>query len=647
MIRIGLPRIWREWTAAALGCAAVVLLALVAAFLVQVHGSQTQALRAQAAQTRAQLMAQSIAQRLADAAHAGIPLQQLVGMPQFLAHWQALHPDIAWIAVDDARGRVLWHSPAGDPLPQHETSTGNAGVAPAGTVEARVRLQLRHAGARGSGRMLGQLAPAVLLMSVLAWLGAHFACAQGPWLRNHGVRLMARWAMRGDYRRLLYLPQRKPFDLRLQELAQAMRQVHERMARMRLLTGSLRRTEPQRLRRDYLDQVLQQAEGRDRFASTDPDSVRLVAVQSQSLWMALLLSLGAVGPLAHGLRQVHAGQPGLWQQALPAACLGLLLLAAAAGWRLGARLPIAMLSVLVLSLAALALPLLALLLLGSSLHPAVLAAWNGGFAGAALAACTRVQTHPDVYPGFAHAQPRRPGAALLAWWGAVLSLGPGLGYYTLATLPPAWAPLALLLPMASGLWSALRWDVAHSPWRVRMAAAAMAFQARRANCGAMLGIAAGLVAGPMILSLAASGSATLSQSCAVGIGLALGWSAGPRLGRRGWRATALGAIALGAIALQLLVLAAPAFPAAWHLPWLPWLSGLVFLLLGVLLAQGLAQAAEALQETVSQRLLLGCALGAVLSAMAGVAGLQDGLPLLAVLLAWPLPAARAKGSDVS
>ncbi|MET1114151.1 MAG: hypothetical protein ABWY08_04230 [Comamonas sp.] len=631
-----------EWTAAALGCAAALLLALAAAYLAHVHNSQMQALRAQAAQTRAQLMAQSIGQRLAHAVAGGIPLQQLVGVPQFLDRWHALHPDIAYIAVDDTAGRVLWQSPDGA-APAQASGIGQADVAAAGMAQARVRLHLRQASVRGLGRMLGQLVPAVLLVCTLAWLGARFACAQGPWLRNHGVRLMARWAMRGDYRQLLFLPQRKPFDLRVQDLAQAMHRMHERVARMRLLIGSLRRTEPQQLRRDYLDQVLQEAEGHDRFAETPPGSVRLVAVQSQSLWMALLLCLGAVGPLTPALRLAAqtADSQGPWQQALPAACLGALLLAAAAGWQLAVRLRIATLSVLILSLVALALPPLAMLL-GGDLHPGAIAAWNGCFAGAALAACTRAQSHPDRHPGFAHAQPPRPGAALLAWWGGLLWLAPVLGHYAQAALRPPWALLALLLPMACGLWFALRWDVVHSPWRVRMAAALAPPHAGPSAHEWALGIAAGLVAGPLLLAVAVAApeTATLWHSCALGIGLALGWAVKCQTVAR-WRA-----VALAAAMLQLTPwLVAPFLPLPW-LAWLPGLATLACLLLGMLLAHRLAEVAQAPQEAVSQRLLLACALGAGLSALASAWGLQGGLALLALALVAPWRGARAKGSDV-
>ncbi|MOA50159.1 hypothetical protein D3C78_1731430 [compost metagenome] len=59
------------------------------------------------------------------------------------------------------------------------------------------------------------------------------------------------------------------------------------------------------------------------------------------------------------------------------------------------------------------------------------------------------------------------------------------------------------------------------------------------------------------------------------------------------------------------------------------------MLLGLLLAKGLAQAAQAPQHATSLRLLLGAALGTGLSAVAIVLGLQGWLPLLALLAATP------------
>ncbi|MBS7777614.1 hypothetical protein [Acidovorax sp. CCYZU-2555] len=639
----------REWTAIQLGCAAAVLLALAAVFLSHVHHRQMQTVREQAAQTRAQLMAQSIGQRLAHAAAAGIPLDQLVGVPEFLDRWNRSHPEVTRIAVHDLQDRLLWISHAQTAAPAPDISTGSADVAPAGVAQARVHVQLHNGSLQGLDERLALLVPAVLLVSALAYLGALFACAPGPWLRNHGVRMITRWAARGDYRRLLVLPQRKSFDLRVQEVAHAMRRVHERVTRMRLLIGSLRRTEPQQLRRDYLDQVLLQIEGQDRFADAEPAVVRLVAVQVHSLWMSLLLCLGAIAPLTYALRGLAptGDSPGSWQQALPAACLSLLVLAAAAGWTLAARLRMATLSLLILGLAALLLAPLAMLL-DNPPHPGWIAAWNGAFAGAALAACTRAQTHPDAHPGFAHAQPGMPGAALLAWWGGLLWLAPALGYYAHAALRPAWAVPALLLPMLCGLFFATRWDVAHSPWRVRMAAAARARAA--AWRWAALGLAAGLVAGPLLPGLVLSGPAAppaLLQQCALGIGMALVWSwhAGP--GPRG-RAPALRSPwRRRARRLVMLALLAAVAPLPWPgaIEWLqPLLQGV---LLGLQLAKGLAQAAQAPQHATSLRLLLGAALGIGLSAVAIVLGLQGWLPLLALLLL-ALPAATpSRGAHVA
>lgn len=652
MIRRNARRSSRDWTAVKLGCAAALLLVLATAFLSQVHHSQMQAARAQAAQTRAQLMAQSIGQRLEHATAAGIPLHELVGVPEFLDRWSRSHPEVTRIAVHDMQGRLLWISHSHSAAPS-EVGTGNADVAPAGFALARVSLQLQADSLHRADQRLALLIPALLLCSALAYLGAFFACAQGPWLRNHGMRLIARWVALGDYRRLLVLPQRKPFDLRVQEVANGMRRVHERVTRMRLLIGSLRRTEPQQSRRDYLDQILQQVEGQDRFADKELAIVRLVAVQAQSMWMGLLLCLGALAPLTYALRALaQTGEgPSPWQQVLPAACLGLLVLAAAAGWTLAERLRMTTLSLLILGLAALLLSPLTLLL-DTPLPPAWIAAWNGAFAGAALAACTRAQTHPDAHPGFAHARPGIPGAALFAWWGGLLWLAPALGYYAHAALPSAWALPTLLLPMVCGLLFATRWDVAHSPWRMRMASTARAGEPLWR--WSVLGLAAGLVAGPLLPGVALSGTsapAALLQQCALGLGLALVWArpAGRRPRQRApamrlpWHRLAVALVGLIALALPLVT--GSAMPWHRHFEWLlPVLQGLP---LGLLLGQGLARAARASQGAAGPRLLLGGALGAGVSAIAILPGLQGGLPVLALLLlAWP-GLAQPKGSHVA
>src|SRR5690606_10111936 len=97
MSRERLRRTTRDGTALWLGCAAALLLSLAAAFLTHVHGSQMQALRDQAAQTRARLMAHSIAEHLAYATSAGIPLHRLVGVEEYLGRWHATHAEVVHI----------------------------------------------------------------------------------------------------------------------------------------------------------------------------------------------------------------------------------------------------------------------------------------------------------------------------------------------------------------------------------------------------------------------------------------------------------------------------------------------------------------------------------------------------------------------
>lgn len=629
-----------QWAAVWLGCAAVVLLGLAAAFLAYIHSNQMHELREQAVQTRARLMAQSISQRLTHATATGIPLAKLVGVPEFLDRWKKTHPEVMHIAVYSPQGQALWRSHADADLTDTAMTTAHAELMQDGTVQASVSVQLQSSHMEDRGMAAVWLVPAVLLLSTLAYLAAHFANTQGPQLRNHGLRVMVRWATQGDYRRLLVLPQRKHFDLRVQELTQAMRNVHERMARTRQLIGSLRRTEPQQLRRDYLDQILKETESDDHFADAEPQVLRLVAAQSQSLWIALLLCLGAVSPLTYVLLVFQHADPAAdrWHGALPALSLALLSLAAVIGWALLSRLRLTMLSVLILSNLALLLPVLALLT-GHAFHPGWMAAWNGFFVGAAMAACTRVQTHPDQHPGFLHAQPTLPGAALLAWWGSLLWLAPALGYYTYEALPPTVPALPLLLPIACALFFATRWDLAHSPWRVRMASMSSLPQPRRAWPLVVLGMAAGLMAGLMLHAISTQiddHGPTLLLQCALGIGLGLAWSLWNARGNASpsglvspfvWRV-----LAWVAIALALTTCLASAFPLLVPQAWRDTAQGLGYLLLGLLLGHGFSQAAQQAQAWITPRLMLCGALGAALSAGLLAFGLPAWVSLLAALL---------------
>ncbi len=638
-----------HWAAVWLGCAAVVLLGLAAAFLAYVHGNQMHELREQAVQTRARLMAQSISQRLAHATNTGIPLAKLVGVPEFLDHWKKTHPEVAHIAVHSPQGQALWRSHADAGLTDTAMTTGHAELTQDSAVRARISVQLQSSDMQDLGKAAVWLVPAVLLLSALAFLAARFAGAQGPRLRNHGLRIMVHWATLGDYRRLLVLPQRKHFDLRVQELAQAMRSVHERMARTRQLIGSLRRTEPQQLRRDYLDQILKETESSDLFTDDPPQVVRLVAAQAQSLWIAMLLSLGAVSPLTYVLLAFqHADR---WNRALPALSLAVLSLAAAIGWALLSRLRLTTLSVLILSSLALLLPVLALLM-GYVVHPCWMAAWNGLFAGAAMAACTRAQTHPDQHPGFLHAQPTLPGAALLAWWGGLLWLAPALGYYTHEALSRKVAALALLLPIACALFFATRWDVAHSPWRVRMEPMDAPPQPRRAWHLVLLGVAAGLMAGLMLHAISTQiedHGSILLQQCALGIGLGLAWSLWNARGSAARSPWAWQALALATIGLALTSSQADSLAGLVPQAWLDGIQGLGYLLLGLLLGHGFAQAAQQVQAWITPRLLLcgtlGAALGAALLALDRNVWIT---PLAALLLAIAAHAKRSmKAPDAS
>lgn len=307
----------------------------------------------------------------------GIPLHKLVGVPEFLERWQKKHPEVTHIAAHDDQGNALWQShSAASPSSDAPITTGSSELQANGMTRAGAACKCKATASRIRAGSWPRSGSAILPISSLAYLAAHFSCAQGPWLRNHGLRIIARWAARGDYRRLLALSQHKSFDLRVQELAHAMRRVHERMARMRQLISLLATHRATTAAARLSDQILkktierpfhgQRTQNRSACCRSVPIPVDGTAALPWCNQPPGLFS--AVSP--RSLQQYRALGSGVARR-----ILGLFILVAAAGSGLSARLRISTLSVLLLSNTALALPLLALVL-GSEIHPCWLAIWN-------------------------------------------------------------------------------------------------------------------------------------------------------------------------------------------------------------------------------------------------------------------------------
>ncbi|MFY3383345.1 hypothetical protein [Paracidovorax sp. MALMAid1276] len=630
------PGTARAGTALRLGLAALVLLALAAALLAGLTHHQLNDLRQDSERTRAQLMAESLSQRIAHALSIGIPMESLVGVDALFTQRLGAHADIHSIALLKDAGELLNRVDRDRNSQARPGTTADAPVMVGGVARGTVRLTLQERGAAAFARSAAALLiPTVLLLATLAYLAARFSQAQGPLLRNHAVRLATRAIAAGRYDRSMVLPHRRGFDLRVQQLGHAVRGVHETLVRVRRLIASLRQTEPQAHRRDYLDRLLADAEGPNRFAEHGLVQIRVGAAEAQTFWASVLLAMGATA--LPGLLLAQGAAAG--DSAVHAAGAACAWLAAAtlAGWvtqrRRWTALSVVFAAGAALGSVACGLAAGALLALDDHAVLHGTAAWCGLAAGAVVAACSAVE-RAARRQGHAHAMPRWPAAALGAWLSAAVWLGPALGAVALAALGAVYGALAVMLPVLCAGFLLLRWNGPRSPWRSRVrdlfpgpAASAPAFSAPARPGGAGLGVslAAGLLAA---LGLAAS-TAPADQldntvlACALGLGLVAGVLA-PARARRGR-------------------LSAPLLGAAAVLSTLSWVAPVGVTGAAVLLGAAALPTAYLLGCTLAavQRIhpwppalwLLGATVGAALAAAPLAVGWAPALTLLAAALA--------------
>ncbi len=544
-----------------LGVTALILLALVAAALAGHTYEQLRGMRHESERVRAQLMAQSVSQRIAHAIDIGIPLDRLIGVEALFNQRLAAHSEIQSIALMQGPDKVLWFVERESQAGQATGTVADAPVVVRSDTVGLVRLTLQETGAGPFARTAAALLlPTVLLLAALAFLAARFCEAHGLQLRNHAVRLATRAITSGAYDRSVVLPNRRGFDLRAQQLSHAVRGVHETLVRVRRLIASLRQTEPQALRREYLDRLLAEAEGNDRFAEHGLSQLKVVAAESQAFWTSLLISLTAAGLLGLTLAaDAPSAAHGGWMVALFFAVAG------AAG-RITSRRQWAALSVLFGACGALVVVALALLVGALDTFTdlqqlALLAAGSGMLAGAALAACMTVEQLPERST-LAHAMPRWHGATWGAWLSATLWLGPALGTVAYTALGEMYGTVALLLPIVCAGFLLLRWNEPRSPWRTRLGQlrphpSSAASHPRPAMAPRLaLGVTAGLLAVQCMVANASVAAQPLNAALAsaLGVGLLAGLLGRTRARPSRWQ----GPMLVAALVCGLLALAVPA-----------------------------------------------------------------------------------------
>lgn len=450
-------------TPAFLGWTALLILLLAGALMSVAAWRSLADARAADNRARAELLAQSVGQRIDRALAFGIPLARLAGVPALLQQRIDLHADIENIEVLDAAGAVLWSAQRKAAVSQalHAASTTvGTPVVSGGRSVASVRLRIRGPGFVAFLRdaTLPMLAGSVVF-ALWAWAAAVLAWRCGPMVRDRALRFSIADIEAGRFDRLTLVLQRRVHDLRVQRLARAVREVQEIQARARRLVGSLRQTEPQAERRNLLDQRLAEAEGGAVYPAAAPLLRRVFSPGPQAAWLGLLA--GASCTLVLAAMFARAGL----SAAITAALLALLaavVCQALTRRRTAPAMSSALAGLLTLVLAGL-LPLAWSGRTGLSLA----AALAGAGLGLTIAATTRLrqvlQARPDdLWPenegwmawagwllGLAVLG---PALALLLWFGAGL-VAPGLG----------------AVPAVLGLLGLSRWGATRSPWRGRPA----------------------------------------------------------------------------------------------------------------------------------------------------------------------------------
>lgn len=252
----------------------------------QLHG-----MAVQEAQGRARLVADNMAAQIQHAIQVGVPIEKLVGVQTLFDHRLQTFDDLLAATLRDSTGRVLHERlRASAPAPHLQVSTP---VLVSGVPVASVDLWWREPAPR---TLL--LAWALPLLALLCFTAALASEAlryglTGQVLRRE--RLIDACCARirtGDFAFRPPRLGRREFDTRLPWLSGQLRQVNEQYLRLRRLSESLQRTEPDPDKRQQLEQMLSIAVGADHFMQTQAARLPDPASQpTQRRWRGLLLGL--------------------------------------------------------------------------------------------------------------------------------------------------------------------------------------------------------------------------------------------------------------------------------------------------------------------------------------------------------------------
>lgn len=337
----------RERAARGFALGGLVLLCLVFLAVSWVAVRQLHGMAVQEAEGRAHLVADGLAAQVQHAVQVGVPLDRLVGVTALFDHRLQAFDDLLSARLLDSQEQVLHQRARGQA--DAPALAVQAAVVVSGVPVAHIHVQWREP-ATAALLLAWSLPLGVLLVlvSVLAAEGLRYSLTGEVLRRERIVEAACARISAGDFAFRAPRLGRREFDARLPWLRAQLRHINEQFERVHRLTLSLRRTEPDQIKRTLLDQALARAQGSDHFSPIPTTIVDDALSQpARQRWrglllglLAWLLALAAVGLQPLPLWGLGAGLVALlavlaarwrWWRADRAGCLGLVLGAALLG----------------------------------------------------------------------------------------------------------------------------------------------------------------------------------------------------------------------------------------------------------------------------------------------------------------------------
>lgn len=233
-----------------------------------------------------------IADQIAQGVKLGIPLEKLVGVPEYLkSNFKAID-HIAKISITNNSGEAIWTLKANRNLSLFNSISVpiNVDKIKIAAVEVTLYDDKLSTLFSNSAITLGLLLLGILFISYFTFVHSWFS---GQVLRNSAIYETISHILSGDFSKIYLAGKRRSFDLRLQMMSQGIKKVNESAVRLRRLTESLLRTEPDENHRLKLYKIMDAGEADNRFIGNSPAIIRYLPIIYQVRFVFLLTGISA------------------------------------------------------------------------------------------------------------------------------------------------------------------------------------------------------------------------------------------------------------------------------------------------------------------------------------------------------------------